>query len=156
MNEKITWQIEKRRIKDLVKYPKNPRFLKEKDAEHLKTSISKFGLIDKPIINLDDQIIGGHQRIGILEKMGEKTIEVYVPDRLLLPEEVEELNIRLNKNTGDWQYDILANEFEVIDLLKWGFEAENLGLTSFEGMNSEEKEEEKCEKCPTCNQKIKK
>lgn len=156
MDTKLSWHLEKRLIKDLSKYAKNPRFLKDRDAVHLRTCISKFGLIDKPIINLDNEIIGGHQRVNVLEKMGVEEVEVYVPNRKLGNEEVEELNIRLNKNTGDWQYEILANEFEVTDLLEWGFDSEELGLGSFSGKESEEEKEEDCEVCPTCNQKIKK
>ena len=156
MDTKITWHIEKRNIKDLSVYAKNPRFLKDKDAVQLSTCISKFGLIDKPVINLDNEIIGGHQRINVLEKMGVNEVEVHVPNRTLSNQEVEELNIRLNKNVGNWQYEILANEFEITDLLEWGFDPEELGIASFGNTDSEEKEEEECEKCPTCNQKIKK
>jgi hypothetical protein len=57
-----TWHIEKRKISELKDYGKNPRILKEDQEIHLRISLEKFGIIDKPIINLDNTIIGGHQR----------------------------------------------------------------------------------------------
>ena len=51
-----------------------------------------------------------------------------MPDRTLNNAEIEELNIRLNKNTGDWDFDILANEWDVENLIDWGFDAEEFGI----------------------------
>lgn len=117
----ITWKIETRKISELKDYSKNPRKLSPQQAEHLKTSLQKFGLIDKPIINLDNTIIGGHQRKKTLKKLGIKEIEVNVPDRHLTEKEVEELNIRLNKNTGEWDFKTLEVDWQINDLLEWGF-----------------------------------
>jgi ParB-like chromosome segregation protein Spo0J len=156
MRSDITWSIERRKVKDLIPYYKNPRQLSEIQAAHLSESLDKFGLIDRPCINQNGTIIGGHQRITILNKLPEEEIEVMVPSRLLNNSEVEELNIRLNKNTGEFDYDVLANEWEITDLIQWGFEPSELGLAEFSGTAPEEKENEECEKCPTCNQKIKK
>jgi len=88
-------------------------------------------MIDKPIVNADSlhTIIGGHQRKHVLEASGVKEIECWIPDRELSDKEVEELNIRLNKNTGSWDFDTLANEFELDDLLEWGFDKGELGIT---------------------------
>lgn len=122
----ITWHIEKRKIKDLIPYNKNARSLTKQQATHLKKSLQKFGLIDKPIINLDNTIIGGHQRISILKKLKEKEIECYIPSEHLDEKDLEELNIRLNKNTGEWDYDILANEWNYNDLIEWGFTSNEL------------------------------
>jgi hypothetical protein len=59
---------------------------------------------------------------------GQAHVDVWMPDCPLSEEEVEELNIRLNRNNGDWDYDMLGNLFEVGDLLTWGFEEDDLGL----------------------------
>lgn len=124
------WHLETRDIDDLSKHSKNPRCLSKEDAKHLKISIDKFGLIDKPIINLDGRIIGGHQRIEILKTMGFSEVECSVCDEQLSDAEVDELNIRLNKNTGDFDYEILANEWEASDLFNWGFTQEDLGIVA--------------------------
>jgi len=157
MTKKISWHIEERNISDLTPYHKNPRVLTKDQERHLRASLERFGLIDRPCINTDNTIIGGHQRINVLGK-DIKRIEVFVPDRALDEKEVEELNIRLNANTGSFDNDILANEFEIDDLVCWGME----GLQSFlsyELSNPLDKEEEKDSddsRCPECNQKIKK
>jgi len=51
-----------------------------------------------------------------------------VPDRELSIDEARELNVRLNKNVADWDFDILANNFELDDLLDWGFDKQELDL----------------------------
>jgi predicted transport protein len=49
-----------------------------------------------------------------------------------------ELNIRLNKNNGEWNYDDLANHFDVDDLLEWGFKDYELGFEKREDMDYDE------------------
>lgn len=122
----IEWHIEIRKIKDLRQADKNPRTMTKTQSEQLKKSITKFGLIDKPFINRDNTIIGGHQRLTILKQMGVEDVEVYVPSRQLTPDESMELNLRHNQNTGSWDWDVLANEFEVADLLECGFNISQL------------------------------
>ncbi len=128
----ITWHNEVRRIKDLIPYVANPRQITEKQAKDLKKSLDKFGLADPLVINTDNTIIGGHQRKKILETlMGvapDFEVDVRVPDRELTIDESRELNVRLNKNVAGWDFDILANNFELQDLKEWGFEDSDLDL----------------------------
>ena len=135
----IRWTIQKNNIVDLVAYEKNPRILTEKQQRNLSDSLDKFGLIDKPVVNIDNTIIGGHQRIEVLRLKGTTEIECWIPDRQLDEKEVEELNIRLNRNNGDWDYDILANTFDIGDLLTWGFDEDDLGLGKAEKPKKEPK-----------------
>lgn len=137
----INWKLEKRKIKDLKEHPKNPRILSAEQAIHLQQSFDKFGIVDKIIINQDNTIIGGHQRKKILKKMGIKEVDCFVPDRPLSHDEVDELNIRLNKNTGDWDWDILANQWDVDKLIEWGFSAEELFDAPIKTIEPEEESE---------------
>lgn len=151
----IKWKLEKRKLSSLKKYPKNPRFISKEDFSHLQKSIGKFGLIDKPIVNTDNTIIGGHQRIQVLQKQGIKEVECWVPDRELDEKEVEELNIRHNKNTGEFDFDILANQFEVEDLIGWGFteddlQIDHLDVVDSKSKNDDDKEEDNVIVCPKC------
>lgn len=101
-------------------------------------------------------IIGGHQRVRTLKKMKVKEVDVYIPDRDLTEAEVDELNIRLNKNTGTWDYDLLANEFELSDLIDWGFTSEEL-LGSIDddiSITSKDETEKEKKKCPHCGLEI--
>ncbi len=120
----ITWRIETRKISSLKPNEKNPRRLSQEDADQLQKSLDKFGLVDKPIVNANGGIIGGHQRVSLLKRNKVKEVDCWVPDRLLDPKEVDEFCIRLNRNHGEFDFDKLANEFETSDLIDWGFKAE--------------------------------
>lgn len=123
--EKINWKTEKRKIEELRPWEKNPRKFNEKQKIRLKESLEKFNLAEPIIINKDGTVIGGHFRLKVLKEMGVEEVDVRVPDRLLSEKEVEELNLRLNKNLGEWDWDLLANFDE--ELLKnVGFEDEEL------------------------------
>lgn len=124
----MKWKLEKRKVKDLYEYAKNARKLTKEQAAHLHTSLDKFGQCEPIVINTDDVIIGGHQRLRTMRKMGYKEVDVYVPDSPLSEKEVEELNIRLNKNTGDWDWDMLGNAWDPAELVEWGFSMKDLHL----------------------------
>lgn len=153
--KKPNWQIELKKIDCLNEYAKNPRKLTKSAYAQLRKSIERFGLIDKPIINVDNTVIGGHQRLKALQGMGIDYVECYVPDRELSPKEIEELNIRLNKNTGEFDWDILANEWNPVELLEWGFTHKDFeDALKIDEQLKEEKPEE--DTCTLCGQKIKK
>lgn len=120
---KLSWHTEQRKISELVPFPDNPRRLTEKQYKDLKNSLEKFNLMSIPVIGLDNGIISGHQRLKILQALGrdDEVIDVRVPNRALTTAETAEAVLRENKNTGEWDFDILANWDE--DLLKdVGFE----------------------------------
>lgn len=151
----MKWQLQFVPIKDLKDHSKNPRKISKEALDRLSKNIDKFGLIDKPIANADMTIIGGHQRVRIMRKKKAKTIECWVAEEQLSPSELDELCIGLNLNQGTWDYDILANEFEALDLLEWGFSEEKLfDLTKpiEEISDSEEKgkPDRKKKSCPNC------
>lgn len=110
--EKIIWATEKRRVGDLLPWDKNPRVLTTEQAKILKASLNVFGLVEIPVINSDNTIIAGHQRVGLLQKQDpEQIIEVRVPSRPLTPDEFARYNLTSNRNTGNWDWDMLANNF---------------------------------------------
>ena len=119
-------KIEKVKISELNPAEYNPRRMTNKQYEDLKNSLEKFGLVDPIIINSDNTVVGGHQRLRIMRELGAE----YVPTvRVNLSKEDEkELNIRLNKNTGEFDLDVLANNFEVEELKDWGFKDVELGF----------------------------
>ena len=148
----MKWTTEKRRINDLVPFEGNPRQMTEKQNEDLKKSLEKFDLAEIPAINKDNTILAGHQRLRILQSLGrgEEEIDVRIPDRQLDEKEVKEYNIRSNKNLGEWNFDVLANNFEVDNLLEWGFSENDFNI------NIDKFDDEKKEKlCPKCGYKLK-
>jgi len=136
----INWTLEKRKIKDLKPHPKNPRKMSKHDADNLEKKLKKFGLIDKPIIDMNDQLIGGHQRINVLKKMKVKEVECWVPDRTIDPEDIDELNLSLNRVAGEWDYDILANEWGEDMLIRGGFTREDIDFADPEQIDAKDDE----------------
>ena len=116
--------IEKIEINKLKAATYNPRQISTKQYKDLKESITKFGLVDPIIVNeyfTENYyvVIGGHQRLKICKELGYKDIGCIILN--LNKEQERELNIRLNKNTGEFDMDILANEFDIDQLVDWGF-----------------------------------
>jgi len=96
----------------------NPRKHTTEQKEQLKESMRRFGLVDPIICNKSPErlniVIGGHFRLKVAREMGFKEIPVVYVD---LPdiEKEKELNIRLNKNTGEWDFELLKSfDFELL------------------------------------------
>ena len=106
----------------------NPRQLTKDQHSQLKDSIKRFGLVDPLIVNKNKErkniLVGGHQRLRIAKELGIDKIPCVEVD--LNIDQEKELNIRLNKNVGEWDYDSLANYFDVGELMDWGFTDDEL------------------------------
>lgn len=151
----INWTLQTIPIKKLKANPKNPRQISKEQAQHLESLIKKYGMIEKLIVDMDMMVIGGHQRLKILKKLKLKEVECWVPDRELDVDELDHLCVGLNLNQGKWDYDVLANQYDVIDLLKWGFSEEQLLGDCKEAEkkiieNENEPDGKKTKNCPNC------
>jgi len=106
----------------------NPRGWDDTAVNQLSQSVKSFGVVDPVILNSAENrkniLIGGHFRLHVLRKLGYTEIPavyINIPDE----EREKELNIRLNKNTGEWDLDLLA-EFDENFLFDIGFNSEEL------------------------------
>jgi ParB family chromosome partitioning protein len=104
----ITWHTETRKLSDLIPADYNPRKISEQQAEKLKKSLDTFGYVETVDINLDNTVIGGHQRLKALADLGYDEIDVRVPDRQLTKKEEQTLNVSLNKITGEFDNEKLV------------------------------------------------
>jgi len=115
-------KIEKRLIKDLKPAEYNPRQSTQKQEAKLKQSLEKFGVVEPIIVNENEDrnniIVGGHFRVRELKKLGYKEVDCVLVNLSIQDE--KELNIRLNANTGEWDFDILAIQFDDFELVEWG------------------------------------
>lgn len=116
-------KIVKRKISELIRAEYNPRKLTKVQEQDLKDSLTRFGLVDPVLININKEreniIIGGHQRVKVWESMGNTEVDCIELDLTL--EKERELNVRLNKNTGGWNEELLKDYFEYEELIEWGF-----------------------------------
>jgi DNA modification methylase len=114
-------KIELKKLSDLKPAPYNPRQSNAEQEKQLKSSLEKFGVVEPIIFNKQTGfIVGGHFRIRELKKLGYKEIECVIVD--LNEADEKELNIRLNANTGSWDWDELANNWDSELLSDWGLE----------------------------------
>lgn len=106
---------------------KNPRKWTKEQKDQLKESITKFGNVDPVLVNSNEErkdiVIGGHFRLEACKELGYKTMPVVYLN--LTPEKEQELNIRLNRNHGEFDLDLLA-EFDEALLSEIGFSSEEL------------------------------
>jgi len=145
-------------IESLIFAEYNPRQLTKDQYKNLKDSITRFGLVDPLIVNTHKDrkniLVGGHQRARVAKDLGFDKVPV-VEVSLPLDQE-KELNIRLNRNTGEWDYDALANYFDVGELTEWGFDDEQLlgaFTPDFKPVGIDEQprlDEKKPVQCPEC------
>ena len=98
----------------------------DKEYEKIKNSILEFGYVEPIIVNYDMTVIGGHQRLTVLKDLGYSEVQcvvVHIEDE----NKVKALNIALNKITGAWNEQLLADL--IVDLQTANF---NVDLTGFE------------------------
>lgn len=106
----------------------NPRKWSEEATSQLKESIQRFGMVDPLLVNgatsRKNTVIGGHFRLKVAKDLGIKQVPVVYVD---IPDEEreKELNIRLNKNLGDWDYELLK-DFDAALLEDIGFSSVEL------------------------------
>ena len=104
----------------------------DKEYEKIKNSILEFGYVEPIIVNYDMTVIGGHQRLTVLKDLGYtevQCVEVHIEDE----NKVKALNIALNKITGVWNEQLLADL--IVDLQTANF---NTDFTGFEAPEIEQ------------------
>jgi len=115
-------------IKDLKPSAYNPRKWNDSQIESLKESVERFGLVDPIICNSavgrKNIVIGGHFRLKIAKDLGFKEMPVVYVNIADIEKE-KELNIRLNKNLGDFDFALLK-DFDESFLKDAGFSTEEL------------------------------
>lgn len=124
----LIWTTEKRKIADLKEADYNPRKMSEQEERDLEDSIDRFGQVGPLVVNIgkrENVLIGGHQRTKLFLRKGIDEVEVLVPSRELTKKEEKELNLRLNKNTGSWDFEKLK-EMDLTLLLDVGFGDDDL------------------------------
>jgi len=108
-------QIETRPLADLHAAPYNPRTISDEMLKSLGDSITRFGLVEPVVWNRrTGNVVGGHQRLKVLQTQGVAETDVVVVD--LAPEEEKTLNLALNKITGDWDLPKLSAVLEELQL----------------------------------------
>mgnify|MGYP005825563123 CR=1 FL=1 len=144
-------KIESRKISELKFAEYNPRIITKKEYKDLKNSLTEFGIVETIVVNTykgrENIIVGGHQRVRVLEDLGYDSVICSLVD---LPLEIEmKLNLRLNKNGGKFDDDMLFNYFPEEMLKDVGFTDNdfNINLDKYEDNTLEDITKDVCELC---------
>lgn len=112
------------KIKDVKTNPNNPRFIKDDKFKKLVRSIKEFPemLELRPIVvDKDNIVLGGNMRLRACKEAGLKEVHIVKADQLT-EEQQREFIIKDNVGFGEWDWDNLANEWDVDELEDWGLD----------------------------------
>jgi len=115
------------KLKDIKPNPNNPRVLRDDKFQKLKQSIAEFPkmLSLRPmVIDENNVVLGGNMRLRALQELGFNDIDEAWVKRSsdLTEEEKKRFIIADNVAFGEWDWDTLANDWEVVDLEAWGLD----------------------------------
>jgi len=129
-------------ITQVVPNTSNPRIIKDDKFKKLVKSIKDFPemLNLRPIVvDKDMVVLGGNMRLKACQAAGLKEVPIIVADQLT-PEQQAEFIIKDNVGFGEWDWDILANEWDETFLQEWGLDLPIfLGEPSHDELIGEEK-----------------
>jgi ParB-like chromosome segregation protein Spo0J len=129
------------KISEVKVNPNNPRLIKDDKFKKLVNSIKEFPemLNIRPIVvNKDMVILGGNMRYKACLEAGIKEVPVIITD--LSEEQQKEFLIKDNVSGGEWDWDMLANEWNTDELQEWGLDLPIYDLEpSYEDLIGEEK-----------------
>jgi hypothetical protein len=127
-------KIENVNISKIKLNPNNPRLIKDDKFKKLVKSIQEFPemLNIRPIVvNTDMIILGGNMRFKACKEAGLKEVPIIVADNLT-EEQQREFLIKDNISGGEWDFNMLANEWEVELLEDWGLDLPGFDLNADE------------------------
>ncbi len=128
--EKLSWHTETRTVAELVPNPKNPRTMSPKQVDDLQKSLTKYGVVEPPVIDTDNRVIAGHQRLAALKMLGreKEKVPVRVPNRKLTKREYDQYLLTSNRVHGDFDWEKLAENFDIDTVLASGFDDADLAI----------------------------
>ena len=136
----IIWHTEKRNIADLKNWDKNARTISKQKYDKLKERIKLRGMHDVLKIDENNIVLSGNQRLRALKELGFSEVEVMVSDKVLTEEEKDAVGLESNMNDGEWDWEVLANNYNEEDLEKLGFSEKELGKMEEAEANAQEAE----------------
>ena len=126
-------KLQKVKITEINSNPENPRVIKDYKFKKLIKSIKEFPEMLKlrPIVvNEDNIVLGGNMRLKACLEAGIK--EVYIHKVKLSEQKQKQFIIKDNSSFGEWDWDILANEWDVEELKAWGLDIPKWEDTAFD------------------------
>ena len=126
------------KIEKVLPNRSNPRFIKDDKFKKLVKSIQEFPemLNLRPIVvDADMVVLGGNMRLKACKAAGLTEVPIVIADNLT-PEQQAEFIIKDNVGFGEWDWDILANEWDAALMTDWGLDIGGFDLKA-EDFNEE-------------------
>ena len=126
-------KLQKVKITQIQPNPENPRVIKDYKFKKLIKSVKEFPEMLKlrPIVvNENNIVLGGNMRLKACIEAGLK--EVYIHQVKLSEQQQKQFIIKDNSSFGEWDWDLLANEWDVDELKDWGLDIPKWEDTSFD------------------------
>ena len=121
-------------ISQVIPNPTNPRIIKDDKFKKLVKSIEEFPemLELRPIVvDANMVVLGGNMRLKACLAAGLKEVPIIVADKLTDAQKAEFV-IKDNVGFGEWDWDLLANEWDVETLQDWGLDVGGFDLNASE------------------------
>ena len=131
--------IEQVSIKDIVPNPENPRIIRDENFKKLVRSIREFPqMLDiRPIVVNENMVtLGGNMRLKACIEAGLKKVPVIKVS--LTEEQQKEFIIKDNLGYGEWDWEMLANEWDMDELKEWGLTVDKWGDDAEEELEEED------------------
>lgn len=127
------------KLKDIKPNPNNPRIIKDEKFQKLVASIKEFPQmleIRPVVVNKDMIVLGGNMRLKALKEAGLTEVPCIIADELS-EDQQRQFIIKDNVGYGEWDWDMLANEWDVEDLQKWGMDLPDFKETELEAVEDD-------------------
>jgi ParB-like chromosome segregation protein Spo0J len=144
-----------RKLTELKKLKDNPRTIKNDDFEKLKKSVKDNPdyFEARPLIlsNRTGElvIIGGNQRFEAAKAIGLEEVPTHLIEGLTEARE-QEITVRDNVNNGNWDFDLLANQFDILELEEWGVNYPDIDMKEMKEKDLDGDVEDKTITCAKC------
>jgi hypothetical protein len=139
-------------IAELKENPENPRYIKDSKFKKLVKSIKEFPeMLEKRPIIVDENmvVLGGNMRLRACKSAG--LFEVWIDKAIGWTEEQKrEFIVKDNVGFGEWDWDILANDWDASDVESWGLDVWQDPLDEEEDMQDDTKEKDPKDICEYC------
>ena len=145
------------KISEVRSNENNPRFIKDHKFKKLVTSIKEFPEMLKlrPIVvNNEMVVLGGNMRLKACKEAGLKEVWILKAEELTEVQQ-REFIVKDNVGFGEWDWDLLANEWDVNKLEEWGLDGFPFEYTDINEEDIKElTKEESTETCNKCGKKL--
>ena len=136
--KKETIEVKVVKISDIKSNPNNPRIIKDDKFKKLVESIKGFpemANVRPIVVNTDMIVLGGNMRLKAMKEGGWKEAPIQIVD--WDEQKQKEFIVKDNVGFGEWDWDDLANNWDVEELTDWGLNIPNFDIEGFSDKNKE-------------------